>query len=96
MVGQAQLNLIPVGQDKAYRGEITNVNIFEQSDDLLGEKASESTCKEYYGKIVRLWHDFRRAKVGEVRALEQNTACPSNFTSRDFLAITKERGRYIY
>ena len=85
MVGQAQLAGKPVGRDKSYKGEITNVNIFESANVEFGKQASARKCREpdIYTNIVRPWRDFRRGKVGDIKVLKKNTACPG-------------RGRYLF
>jgi hypothetical protein len=97
IVGQAQLKGMPDGQDKSYKGEITNVNIFEESEESFGKQASDSKCREpdVYTNIVRPWKDFRRGKVGDIKALKENTACSSNKKFDDF-QTRKGRGRYLY
>ena len=79
MVGQAQLDGKPDGPDKSYKGEMTNVNIFEEATEEFGKQASERKCREpdVYTNIVRPWRDFRRGKVGDIKVLKKNTACPA-------------------
>jgi hypothetical protein len=97
MVGQAQLKGKPDGQEKSFKGEITNVNIFEKSDVAFGTQASKSTCyePESYTNIVRPWKEFRRGKVGDIKALKENTACSGNRNFNDF-QVMKGRGRYLH
>ena len=97
MVGQAHLEGRPDGQDKSFKGEITNVNIFEEANDNFAIQASASRCREpdIYTNIVRPWRDFRRGKVGEIKVLKKNTACSSSKFFDD-LHIGKGRGRYLY
>ena len=79
MVGQAQLDGKPDGPDKSYKGEMTSVNIFEEATEEFGKQASERKCLEpdVYTNIVRPWRDFRRGKVGDIKVLKKNTACPA-------------------
>jgi hypothetical protein len=98
MVGQAQ---VTVGNHdnkaKSFKGEITNVNIFETSAEDFGVQASGNKCTQpdKFENNVRSWRDFRRGKVGGVKVPTVNTACPVRKVFDDF-QINQGHGRYFY